>query len=181
MNLQGLAPRPLSKRVPSADWLALPFFDQAERVGVEPTRPCGSPVFKTGTIADWFAFPQGGAEIFGDHAPSCPGRIRTYNPLLNREPHHRCATRQSRASGGTRTHTVRLTRAVPGLSSSAGNVVLSLRERRTGWPVGVEPTQPRFTAGPRYHFGFGHSIPGRSRTCITSAFAGRRASATLQG
>lgn len=34
-----------------------------------------------------------------------------------------------------------------------------------GWPVGVEPTQTRFTAGPRCRFGFGHSIPGRIRTC----------------
>lgn len=50
-----------------------------------------------------------------------------------------------------------------------------------GWPVGVEPTHLRVTAGSRCRFGFGHIIPGRSRTCITSAFAGRRASATLQG
>lgn len=37
-----------------------------------------------------------------------------------------------------------------------------LHWRLAGWPVGVEPTQPRFTAGSRYHFGFGHSIPVRS-------------------
>ena len=77
----------------------------------------------------------------------------------------------SRASGGSRTHSLRLTRAAPVLSGLAG----------MGWPVGVEPTQSRFTAGSRYHFGFGHSVPGRSRTCMASAFAGRRASTTPQG
>ena len=38
------------------------------------------------------------------------------------------------------------------------------RRHDSGWPVGVEPTHARFTAGSRSHFGFGHSIPGRSRT-----------------
>lgn len=54
------------------------------------------------------------------------------------------------------------------------------RWRRTGWPVGVEPTQPRFTAGSRNRFGFGHSIPVRSRTSPPT-FAGSCASATPQG
>jgi hypothetical protein len=63
----------------------------------------------------------------------------------------------------------------------AGKVQSPFFRTQTGWPVGVEPTHLRFTAGSRNHFGFGHRVPGRSRTCITSAFAGRRASATLQG
>ena len=34
----------------------------------------------------------------------------------------------------------------------------------SGWPVGVEPTQPRFTAGSRTRFGFGHSASTWTRT-----------------
>lgn len=44
---------------------------------------------------------------------------------------------------------------MPGLSSIAGVL---------GWPVGVEPTRRRFTAGSRCRFGFGHSASTRSRT-----------------
>ena len=72
------------------------------------------------------------------------------------------ASRRSKASGGTRTHWVRFTGAVLGPSRIAG--------LRAGWPVGVEPTQSRFTAGPRNHFGFGHSAPTWNRTRNT-AFA----------
>jgi hypothetical protein len=53
---------------------------------------------------------------------------------------------------------------VPGRSSIAGVL---------GWPVGVEPTQSRFTAGSRCRFGFGHSASARSRT-RTSDFADPR-------
>jgi hypothetical protein len=42
-----------------------------------------------------------------------------------------------------------------------------------GWPVGVEPTRRRFTAGSRIHFGFGHSASARNRT-RTSDFADPR-------
>jgi hypothetical protein len=106
---------------------------------------------------------------------SCPGRTRTCTPPVNNRPHNRScfgtitvpaagvepaasavSARRShhlsytgslfRASGGTRTHFVRLTRAVPGPSSIAG-----IQAR---WPVGVEPTHPRFTAGARCRFGF---------------------------
>jgi hypothetical protein len=50
----------------------------------------------------------------------------------------------------------------------------------SGWPVGVEPTQPRFTAGSRNHFGFGHSIPVRNRTS-SATFGRSHASSTPQG
>ena len=39
-----------------------------------------------------------------------------------------------------------------------------------GWPAGVEPAQPRFTAGSRCRFEFGHSAPTWNRT-RNSAFA----------
>src|SRR5262245_17257745 len=52
--------------------------------------------------------------------------------------------------------------------------------RLLGWPVGVEPTQPRFTVGARCRFGFGHNILVRSRTS-PSTFARSRAAGTLRG
>src|SRR5262249_25222983 len=42
--------------------------------------------------AGWSRIAHPGARPYQS---SCPGRTRTYNPLLNREPHHRCATEQS--------------------------------------------------------------------------------------
>jgi hypothetical protein len=51
---------------------------------------------------------------------------------------------------------------------------------RRGWPVGVEPTHRRFTAGSRTHFGFAHSIPVRNRTS-SATFGRSHASTTPQG
>ena len=71
------------------------------------------------------------------------------------------ARRTSRASGGTRTRTRPFTGGVLDLSSYTG---------ARGWPAGVEPAQPRFTAGSRCQFEFGHSASTRNRT-RNSAFA----------
>jgi hypothetical protein len=64
----------------------------------------------------------------------------------------------------------------------------ALRERCPSGSAGISQggrwesnPHTRFTAGSRCRFGFGHNIPGRNRTCITSAFAGRHASTTPQG
>ncbi len=58
-------------------------------------------------------------------------------------------------------------------SEEGGARPLGRRRLLSGWPVGVEPTQPRFTAGSRYRFEFGHSAPTWTRT-RNSAFAGPR-------
>ena len=71
------------------------------------------------------------------------------------------ARRRSRASGGTRTRTRPFTGAELVLLSSTGT---------RGWPAGVEPAQPRFTAGSRCRFEFGHSASTWNRT-RNSAFA----------
>ena len=94
------------------------------------------------------------------------GRSRTcFQSGCSRPPGRPAPASSSvRASGGTRTHFVRVTRAVPGRSSIAGAL---------GWPVGVEPTHRRFTAGSRCRFGFGHSASARIRT-RTSDFADPR-------
>lgn len=76
-------------------------------------------------------------------------------PGCGRPPIPPAPASRSRASGGTRTHSLRVTRAVPGRSSIAGV---------SGWPVGVEPTRRRFTAGSRIRFGFGHSASTWTRT-----------------
>ena len=81
-----------------------------------------------------------------------------------RSPPEGLARRRSRASGGTRTRTRPFTGGVLDRSSCTG------KER---WPAGVAPAHPRFTAGSRYRFGFGHSAPTWTRT-RNSAFAGPR-------
>ena len=85
--------------------------------------------------------------------------VQSLSPLPRAWPEGR-----SRASGGTRTRTRPFTGGVLVPSSCTG-----IR----GWPAGVEPAQPRFTAGSRCRFEFGHSAPTWNRT-RNSAFAGPR-------
>src|SRR5262249_52149605 len=69
---------------------------RVEGEGVEPSRHCCSTVFGTAAIAGWLAL------------PSCGGRNRTCNRLLNREPPYHLATPQVSQEGGTRTHALGL-------------------------------------------------------------------------
>jgi hypothetical protein len=91
-------------------------------------------------------------------AVSCPGRDRTYDLPVNSGSLLPTELRGKTSSGGW----VRAS----GLPGFSGTLLPSELHRSSGWPVGVEPTRLRFTAGSRCRFGFGHSIPGRSRTCM---------------
>jgi hypothetical protein len=87
-----------------------------------------------------------------------PTRPEFRAPVPSRGPGQR-----SRASGGTRTRTRPFT----------GGVRARRGALASGWLAGVEPAQPRFTAGSRCRLEFRPSAPTWTRT-RNSAFAGPR-------